>query len=195
MKNLIFLILIFSFSFVYAECSSGQIDINTASLADLEKIAGIGPVYAQRIIDLRPYAIMDDLEKVKGIGPATLEKIKSQGFACISGVNNTPSMLSPKETKENLKEELREEINENKEIITEKQMQGQIIKTIEQDSESIILSQKELASESIINLNSDKEIRQDEIIYQSKNELVKKYAIYVFAIFLSLIIIILLIKN
>lgn len=60
------------------------IDINTATLSQLDELTGIGPVYAQRIIDGRPYSSVDDLDRVKGIGPATLKKIKDQGLACVN---------------------------------------------------------------------------------------------------------------
>jgi len=82
MKKVLFFIFIFLALpiFVFAE----QIDINSATLSQLDELTGIGPVYAQRIIDNRPYSSIDDLDKVKGIGPKTLQKIKDQGFACIN---------------------------------------------------------------------------------------------------------------
>jgi len=61
-----------------------MVDINTATLAQLDTLTGIGPTYAQRIIDGRPYSLLDDLLRVKGIGPATLQKIKDQGLACVN---------------------------------------------------------------------------------------------------------------
>ena len=60
------------------------IDINTAPSEELEKIIGIGPVLAQRIIEARPFNSLDDLIKVKGIGEITLQKIKDQGLAWVS---------------------------------------------------------------------------------------------------------------
>lgn len=60
-----------------------QIDINSATLSQLDELTGIGPTYAQRIIDNRPYSSVDDLLKVKGIGSATLQKIKEQNWACV----------------------------------------------------------------------------------------------------------------
>ena len=53
----------------------GPIDVNTATAEELQKIKGIGPVIAGRIIDGRPYRTLDDLLRVKGIGKKTLEKI------------------------------------------------------------------------------------------------------------------------
>jgi competence protein ComEA len=56
------------------------ININTASLADLEKIPGIGPEIASRIIEYRAthgkFSSFDDLKEVKGIGGKKLEKMK-----------------------------------------------------------------------------------------------------------------------
>ena len=64
--------------------SAEQIDINAATVSQLDKLIGIGPAYAQRIIDGRPYSSIDDLLRVKGIGPTTLKKIKDQGWACVN---------------------------------------------------------------------------------------------------------------
>ncbi len=52
------------------------LDINRASLKELEAIPGIGPATAERILQGRPYGRVEDLLRVKGIGPATLEKIR-----------------------------------------------------------------------------------------------------------------------
>jgi competence protein ComEA len=62
--------------------SGGPININTASVTELETLSGIGEVLAGAIVDYRtengPFASVDDLESVSGIGPATLEEIRDQ---------------------------------------------------------------------------------------------------------------------
>lgn len=83
MKNVLFVILIFMIYGAYASCSENQIDINSASITDLDKLTGIGEVKAQSIIDSRPFDEVDDLLDVYGIGDATLQKIKEQDLACV----------------------------------------------------------------------------------------------------------------
>lgn len=85
-RRKIFILLVFCF-FVFSSPSyllaEEKVDINTASLEELDKITGIGPALAQRIVDARPFNSVDELIKVKGIGEKTLQKIKDQGLACV----------------------------------------------------------------------------------------------------------------
>jgi competence protein ComEA len=59
---------------------SQKVNINTATLEELDGIPGIGTVKAQSIITYREshgvYISLDDLLNVPGIGPALLEQIK-----------------------------------------------------------------------------------------------------------------------
>jgi len=61
---------------------NGILSINRASAKELEKLPGIGPVLAGRIIDYRKsngnFQSIDDLRKVQGIGASTLEKFRSK---------------------------------------------------------------------------------------------------------------------
>lgn len=53
-----------------------KININKASLEELDALPNVGAVKAKAILDARPFQSIEDLKKVKGIGPSTFEKIK-----------------------------------------------------------------------------------------------------------------------
>ena len=55
---------------------SDKVNINTATMTELDSLPGIGPVYAQRIIESRPYTQKSHIVRVVGIGQKTYEKIK-----------------------------------------------------------------------------------------------------------------------
>lgn len=59
-----------------------MVNINKAGAEELDKVRGIGPAMAQRIIDFReqngPFKSVDDLVQVRGIGGSKLQKIKGQ---------------------------------------------------------------------------------------------------------------------
>lgn len=54
------------------------ININTASLAVLDSLPGIGQTLGQRIIDSRPYQAIEDLVTKKILGQKVFDKIKDQ---------------------------------------------------------------------------------------------------------------------
>jgi len=73
---------------ISALCSSGQIDINTASVEELDKITHVGPAIGQLIIDGRSFASIDELVDVKGISEGYVLDIKSQNLACVADENS-----------------------------------------------------------------------------------------------------------
>lgn len=50
-----------------------RVNLNTATLTELESIPGIGQVLAKQIVAGRPYASVEDLLKIRGIGPSSLK--------------------------------------------------------------------------------------------------------------------------
>lgn len=62
--------------------SSGKININTAGYEELQRITGVGPVIAGRIIEYRqvngPFRSLEEIKKVNGIGDKTFEKMKEE---------------------------------------------------------------------------------------------------------------------
>lgn len=55
------------------------LDLNEATPAELERLPGIGPALAGRIVAQRteaPFRRVDELERVPGIGPALLERLR-----------------------------------------------------------------------------------------------------------------------
>ena len=61
--------------------ADNPLDINRASIAQLDTLPGIGPVTAQRIIDYRTKVgrinTVDELKKISGLGGAKFEEIKN----------------------------------------------------------------------------------------------------------------------
>lgn len=71
-----------SANFRRSTAATGVININRATAKELDKLPGIGPVIAGRIVEYRKingfFQSIDDLKKVQGIGASTLEKFKSK---------------------------------------------------------------------------------------------------------------------
>lgn len=57
-----------------AQKPAAKLDLNTATLAQLQDLPGIGEVYSQKIVDGRPYKSVKDLAKL-GLPAPTLAKI------------------------------------------------------------------------------------------------------------------------
>jgi competence protein ComEA len=60
--------------------AGGPVNLNTATLADLDTLPGVGPVLAQRILDAREaqggFKSVSDLRNVDGIGDSRYEQLK-----------------------------------------------------------------------------------------------------------------------
>ncbi len=60
--------------------AAGPVNLNTATLADLDTLPGVGPVLAQRILAARDaqggFTAVSDLRNVEGIGTARFEQLK-----------------------------------------------------------------------------------------------------------------------
>ena len=59
-----------------AAAAGTKLDLNTATVAELMKIKGVGPVLAGRIIEARPFKSADELRRLKGIGPKKFAQMR-----------------------------------------------------------------------------------------------------------------------
>ena len=60
----------------------GVVNVNTASVEELQLLPGVGEVRARAIVDLRKqrggFKSLEELRAVKGIGDASLERLRSE---------------------------------------------------------------------------------------------------------------------
>ena len=153
-------IIIFLILQISATCSDTQIDINSASKQELDKIIWVGPATAEKIINSRPFENVDSLIDVSGIGEIKLADIKNQGLACVSG----------KEQNE-IKEEVNDEPVENSKT------------EVENDFENLELPEFKVKQRNtvfeVIKLNTQTIKGENDKETSDKNS----YAIYGFTIF------------
>jgi competence protein ComEA len=77
-----------------AKGPSGPIDLNSASLKDLEELPGVGEATAKKIVAGRPYASVDDLAKA-GVSKGTIEKLRSAATVSASGAPRAAAASAP----------------------------------------------------------------------------------------------------
>jgi competence protein ComEA len=63
---------------VLGQSVGGLVNINSASLTELDKLPGIGQVYGQNIIEHRPYSNIEELVSKGVLKQSVFEKIKNQ---------------------------------------------------------------------------------------------------------------------
>jgi competence protein ComEA len=60
--------------------AAGPVHLNTASIAELDELPGVGPVTAQKIVDYREkhgaFSSVEDLDAIPGIGAAKIEQLR-----------------------------------------------------------------------------------------------------------------------
>lgn len=179
MRNILFfllvLIIINNLGIISSSCDSSQINVNTASLEDLDKLSGIGPVKAQAIIDSRPFNKLEDLINVVGIGEVTLANIKQQGIACIDNEEEN------REDEETIDEEEKEDEEEEEEKTNKEEERDEETEIKKIESTKKTIQQKEEVKTIILNPKSIKtEVNKKEL---NKN----KFAFYGLIIFCILL--------
>lgn len=79
MKRILATILMFIASIGFALAA---VNINTATVEELESVKGIGPSKAKAIVDYRskngPFKSLDDLKEVKGFGDKSVDKLRGE---------------------------------------------------------------------------------------------------------------------
>lgn len=129
MRYLLVILFILMTQNVYATCSEGQIDINSAPKEELVGIIYIGEVRAEELISLRPFESVEELIRIKGIGEVYLSKIKEQGLACVNGIEENDEKKEAEEVEEIEKfKEAENNFEEIKEDNTQKKLELEIIK-------------------------------------------------------------------
>ena len=172
MKYLVLILLMVSFiPVVSAVCEDGQININSASLEELDKLVGIGNATARNIINTRNVKLfdsVDDLVRVSGIKDGKLKDIKAQGLACVDSDDSEEEEIAnkPEVVEEVVEEEIKEEA-----VLESVLPLNNVEKKVE-----------------IISLNT--KVAEDDtgLVYVSKNAKVVNYLPYGFAVFLIFVI-------
>ncbi len=76
-KLLVVLFAVFAFSGL----ALAAVDLNTATVEQLDGLKGVGPAKAKAIVDYRtkngPFKSVDDLEKVNGFGKKTVDGLRA----------------------------------------------------------------------------------------------------------------------
>ncbi|GEM_PF-4440439 len=155
-----------------------KIDINESDKKDLERISGIGPVYAERIVAERPFCSIKELERVSGIGEKTVNEIK-KGKAVIVSCDKEESEEkekeeekedgeSPKEEKEvisELENELRKKEEEVEALLSRASRYEKRAKEMEKRSKTLKMERDKCRFKEQVNINEVKKEELKEVKY------------------------------
>jgi competence protein ComEA len=97
--------------------TSHTVDLNRASVAELEALPGVGPELASAIVAKRteqPFANVQELRAIPGLGPKTFDVLKSHVV-----VTTTTDVEELKRTNHNLPEETQGKLNINTATVAE----------------------------------------------------------------------------
>jgi len=79
MKKLLVALFVF---FAFSGLAMAAVDINTATVEQLDALKGVGPAKAKAIVEHRtkngPFKTVDDLEAVKGFGKKSVDGLRSE---------------------------------------------------------------------------------------------------------------------
>jgi hypothetical protein len=184
---IIFFIFVLLISFVNASCSNNQIDINSASSEELDKIIHVGPTVAGNIINARPFDSLDELVNVSHISENYLNDIKEQGLACVDKDNSVDKNVEiPEEDSET---EIQQEKTEDKEEKESKEAVKKEISVVYENDE-ININHTIPEKQPVIKLNSQTIKSGDEKESSDKNN----YAEYGFVAFCALLVFLFILK-
>ncbi len=195
MNKLIFIFAaIILINFISAECNETQVDINVATVEELDLIVHVGNVTAWKIINLRPYISVDELEKVSGISAGYVSDIKTQGLACVDE-STIPESANEQNDDENSSQSVENSEDEetpieNSEANETLNKQVSITADVVDNSEE---EQKETAPQVIkLNQNADtQDIKSENSFWNLRDN----YALISLIVFSAIIAFLLVLKN
>lgn len=99
MKRIKSLLMVIVFGLCSWAAFAQSVDINTATVEELQALQGIGPKKAAAIVEYRklhgPFKSVDDLAQVPGIGGKTLEGVKGNLTAGPAPAGAAPHSMMP----------------------------------------------------------------------------------------------------